>query len=213
MVFASRWCGVVCLVLAFSHCQVSGANLLTNPGFEGSTPPAFGPAWVLTTVDTLYDKTVIDGGIHNSEGVVGTFLGNADENNISSLYQVVALNPGNYIFSFDWRFYTSNTYTPGANKAILTAYFGPAAALPPSFSGGTVVDVDGQVNTPFVSFSVMPALNVPIAGNYYVGWTWYNWFGEYAVDNAKLEEQVPEPSTFALLLIPVAGMIYARRKK
>jgi hypothetical protein len=209
MAFARAFARVTCLGLCFFIAQSFAANLLSDPGFEASVPAVFGPAWVLTSASP-YDFTISADGIHNNTGSVGTFLGNPDSLSISSLQQVVFLTPGDYVFSFYWRNYMSNEAERGndPNIASLTAYIGPA---PATFTGGVSISTDPQATTPW-TLVALPTFNVAVAGNYYVGWQWANFWGEYSVDDVSLDQQVPEPSTFALVLVPAAWLIYRRRK-
>ena len=156
--------------------------------------------------------------LYVESGRYGTFLGNPDAP--ITMYQAFALTGGTtYSFYFDWRHHLSFATTPQTGE--LDFIFGtvgvddPATVLP-IFQIASNADL--QTTTPWRqdAIGIVPGSN----GNYFIGFRWSSVWGEFAVDNACLDakggvcdSQVPEPSTMALLGLPLAALGLLRRKR
>jgi len=206
------------LILALG--SAGAANLVQDPGFELSPAVGtFNSVWNLSSTNwnctielgqgsSCFGDPSQTASLYVHSGNWGTFLGD-DTPGESSMYQTFALGPGSYAFSFYWRYHY--TYAGGANSGELDAYIGAAPGGTPGWAAGDETVISASPTTTIDWAQVVIPYAVSTSGTYYIGFEWYDVPGEFAIDDVSLD--APEPSTLALLAVPLAWFCLLRRKR
>jgi hypothetical protein len=229
--------GAFVILVFLMGATATAGNLVQDPGFENSigTAPGFNgfsASWIASSAtfnctinisqadlsSPCWDKVpgsaigqTASTYVHS--GNWGNFLGNPNDGQ-SSLYQLLNLTPGLYTLSFYWRHNLSySNFDPQIDPQLgtLDAFVGTTTASVPNWVGGIHIATNTLETTAWVLASAN--FNVDSTGLYFIGWRWDSVWGDYAIDDVSLDLAVPEPSTFFLALVPLAGILYRRRKK
>jgi len=136
-------------------------------------------------------------------GNQGMFLGYGDWSAPATLTQTVTLQQARYRVDFYYK--EHDTYAQPVDN-LLEVVFGPDLAH--LTSAWSVVDVT-QKNS-WILQTVR--FNTPAAGQYVVGFRFYNVWGEWALDDTSLMKN-PEPGSFVLSAVPIAIFIWRLRRR
>lgn len=230
--------GVVGLCLALSGTASAAAISLVNQGFEsglagwsaaGVVAPS--PSVTVTTFDGI-PHDVIPWGARMARMVSQAALGGPDpfRNNVADLNAFLGFdittrlaagtNPWNgsgISQSFSgkkddmltqfWSFYSEES---DGSQSLDTAFYAVTDA------SGAVVDFDELAVAKDVpgGFAGWRALHyvLPADGTYTIAFGVVNWQDEYYNSELFLDDGLPEPGTFALFGLALAGLSWARRK-